>query len=355
MAKVREIHRVPRLRQLVKKIRTGCWGCKWHRARVYQSPPPGNLPITRTQGSTPFQVLGVDFAGPIRYQTKGKTNKKAYLALYGYSLTRAVHLELLKSLEAMEFLASFKRFIARRGRPEVIYSDNGSTFKATQKWLQQVQMDECLNPLPTDHTIKWRFNLSRAPWWGGQFERLIGLFKGAFYKTIGNGTLRWEELEEVVLDVETALNNRPLSYLEDDIQLPVLTPNSMLHLNPTYLPELKAHHLQEKDLRKRARFLSQCKHAMWNRWTREYVRGLREQHRRAGWKQTPHPKMGDAVIIKDEQKNRNHWKLAIVTELIQGRDGITRAAKLKTGKGNLERAIQHLYPLELACPRTQLV
>ena len=89
--------------------------------------------------------------------------------------------------------------------------------------------------------IKWRFNLSRARWWGGggQFERLIGLFKGAFYKSIGNGTLKWSELEEVVLDVEVAMNNRPLSYLEEDIQAPVFTPNSMLQINPSYLPELE--------------------------------------------------------------------------------------------------------------------
>ena len=68
---------------------------------------------------------------------------------------------------------------------------------------------------------------------GGQFEKLIGLFKRAFYKSVGNGTLKRSELEEVVLDVEVAMNNRPLSYLEEDIQAPVLTPNSMLQINPS--------------------------------------------------------------------------------------------------------------------------
>ena len=157
------------------------------------------------------------------------------------------------------------------------------------------------------------------------------------------------------MDVEIALNNRPLSYLEDDVQLPVLTPNSMLHINPNYLPELKAHHLQETDLRRQAKYLDKCKQAMWSRWTREYVRSLREQNRRAGREQTPHPDVGDVVIIKDEQKNRNQWKLAIVAELIKWRDNITRAAKLKSSKGNLERAIQHLYPLELTCDMQQMV
>ena len=68
--------------------------------------------------------------------------------------------------------------------------------------------------------------------WGGQFERLIGLFKRAFYKCIGKSVLTFEELEDVVLDVEVTLNNRPLSYLEDDVEQPVLTPNAMLNVNP---------------------------------------------------------------------------------------------------------------------------
>ena len=349
MAKVRELYWVPRLWRLVKKVRGNCWGCKRFRTRAFQSPPPGNLPSTRTQGDAPYQVIGVDFAGPIRYLSRPKTESKAYLALYGCSLTRGVYLDLLRSLEMEEFIASLKQFIARRGRPELIYSDNGSTFKAAAKWLKTAQTSEKFNDYLAQHSIRWQFNLSRAPWWGGQFERLIGLFKNAFFKTIGNDTLRWAELKEVVLDVEVALNNRPLSYLEDDIQLPPLTPNSMLHLNPNDLPDLEAHHIPETELRKRARYLTRCKEMMWSRWSKEYVRSLREQHRRAGGEQTPHPKIGDVVIIREDSKNRNQWKLGIVEQLIQGRDGITRAAKLRAGKGVLERATQHLYPLELSC------
>ena len=68
--------------------------------------------------------------------------------------------------------------------------------------------------------ITWQFNLSRAPWWNGQFERMVGLVKRALYKSIGGANLAWSEQEEVILDVEILLNNRPLTYLEDDVQLP---------------------------------------------------------------------------------------------------------------------------------------
>ena len=182
-----------------------------------------------------------------------------------------MHLELLKSLEVVEFLPSLKRLIARRGRPQVIYSDNATTFKAAEKWLKQAQKDERFNALLTDKGIQWRFNLSRAPWWGGQFERLIGLFKRSFYKSIGNGNLTWEELMDVILDIEVGLNNRPLSYLEDDVEQPVLTPTKLLQINPNVIPEVQPHHLDDVDLRKRDKFLRKCKELMWRRWSREYI------------------------------------------------------------------------------------
>ncbi|CAB4009176.1 Hypothetical predicted protein [Paramuricea clavata] len=139
-------------------------------------------------------------------------------------------------------------------------------------------------------------------------------------KLIGNGILTFKELEDVVLDVEVALNNRPLSYLEDDIELSVLTPATILNINPSRLPELKARHLDEEDLRKRAKILKGCKRAMWRRWSREYVRSLRERHVNARGKQASCPRKGSAVIIADESKNRNTWKLGIVSDLIKGKE-----------------------------------
>ena len=104
-------------------------------------------------------------------------------------MTRGIYLEILSSLETSEFLRSLKRFIARRGRPEKIYSDNGRTFAAAAKWLKAVMADDKVHDLLSRKGIQWQFNLSRAPWWGGQFERLVGIVKGSLYKTIGNGFL----------------------------------------------------------------------------------------------------------------------------------------------------------------------
>jgi hypothetical protein len=137
----------------------------------------------------------------------------------------------------------------------VIYSDNGGTFIKAAKWLKIAQKDErVLNHLE-ENDIKWIFNLSRAPWWGGQFERLIGVVKGAMRKVIGKGILHWNELSEVLLDVENQINRRPLSYVEDDVELPVLTPASFLLQRPNQLPETQPHKEENGDLRKRLKFL----------------------------------------------------------------------------------------------------
>jgi hypothetical protein len=75
---------------------------------------------------------------------------------------------------------SFKRFIARRGKPDKVYSDNAKTFVAAAKRVHKISKDDQINDYLAKNNIKWQFNLSKAPWWGGQYERLIGLVKQAF-------------------------------------------------------------------------------------------------------------------------------------------------------------------------------
>ena len=118
MAKVREYYWVPQLRRLTKKIVKSCHRCQQFRMQAYTSPPPGNLPRDRTEGQTPFQVIGVDFAGPLRYRKKPKTEGKAYILLYACSLTCAVYVDLVPNLETTEIIRSLKCFITQRRRPQ---------------------------------------------------------------------------------------------------------------------------------------------------------------------------------------------------------------------------------------------
>ena len=67
---------------------------------------------------------------------KPKTEGKAYILLYACSLTRAVYVDLVPNLEATEIIRSLKCFIAQRGRPQRIYSDNAKTFVRESKLIK---------------------------------------------------------------------------------------------------------------------------------------------------------------------------------------------------------------------------
>ena len=117
-----------------------------------------------------------------------------------------------------QFMPCLKALIARRGCPSKIYSDNAKTFIAASKAIEKIMRSEELHNYLAKNKIRWQFNLSKAPWWGGQYERIVGLVKQALFKVVGAASLKFQELREILLDVEISLNNRPLSYVEEDIQ-----------------------------------------------------------------------------------------------------------------------------------------
>ena len=93
------------------------------------------------------------------------------------------------------------------------------------------------------------------------------------------------------------------------------------------------------------------KDALWRWWTGEYLRSLCERHRLKHGDKKYTLAVGDVVIIQSPERNRNCWPLGIVEQLIEGRDGVVRGARLRAGRSHLECPIQHLYPLELLCDK----
>ena len=133
MEKIREKCWIPHLRRLTKRVINECVECKRFQVTALANPPTGNLPKERTEGSVPIKSIGVDFAGPIKYFSKNKSEMKAYILIFACSSTRAVYLNLLPDQTTEHLLRSLKRFVARRGRPEKIFSDNGRTYVSASK------------------------------------------------------------------------------------------------------------------------------------------------------------------------------------------------------------------------------
>ncbi|GFS41331.1 bel12-ag transposon polyprotein [Trichonephila inaurata madagascariensis] len=74
--------------------------------------------------------------------------------------------------------------------------------------------------------IRWKFNPPSAPWWGGFWERLIGILKDVLRKNFGRSSLTYEELFTLVCECESVMNSRPLISEEPDLK--ALTPSSFL-------------------------------------------------------------------------------------------------------------------------------
>ena len=73
----------------------------------------------------------MDYAGPvyIKYSYVRKpTIVKAYICVFVTLSVKAVHLELVSDLTTNAFIASFRRFIARRGKPSTMWSDHSTNF-----------------------------------------------------------------------------------------------------------------------------------------------------------------------------------------------------------------------------------
>ncbi len=346
LAELRSRFWVTQGRQYVKKVIKNCFICKKLEGKSFGSPPIAPLPDFRVSQALPFSKVGVDFAGPLYIKKEGKM-EKAYVALFTCCVTRAVHLELVENLNASTFLNCLRRFSARRGTPTLIVSDNGKTFKAT----------DLLQNYLSSKRICWRFNLERAAWMGGFFERLISSMKRCLRKVLGNAKLTSDELITVSTEIECTLNSRPITYQNEDLE-EALTP-SHLQLGHRLSRIAKSIDSSVTDdyndydkLMNRFKYLSRKLFHFLKRWKHEYLINLGEHHNQKKNSVQPDISVGDIVLIQDEGKKRGLWKMGLVENLITGKDGVVRGAtgrKSNNGKTEtLNRSVLKLFPLEIA-------
>ena len=83
-------------------------------------------------------------------------------------------------------------------------------------------------------------------------------------------------------------------------------------------------------------------------WTGKYLKSLGESNNLKHKTKEMTVQPGDVVLIQGSKRNRGKWNIGIVVKLIKGRDGVVRAIRLRAWRSYLERAIQHLYPMELS-------
>ncbi|CAB4016980.1 white-brown complex homolog 30, partial [Paramuricea clavata] len=193
-------------------------------------------------------------------------------------------------------------------------------FKATALWIRKIRKSERLQDYFARQEIRWRFNLSKSPWWGGMYERLLKDIKKPFFDQLQVIVIDIKENAlAIVIDIEGNVNNRPLTYVESEQEEEkVLTP---------ILWGQNVHTIDESDtddgeeVAKLHKRMKQKREHAWQRWKMEYLHSLMEHHRVIKGENTC-PEVGEMILVVGEERNRAEWKRGKVVELIKGKDNV---------------------------------
>ena len=307
-----------------------------------------DLPADRvTPGEPPFSKVGVDYFGPLVVK-RGRTEYKRYGCLFTCLVTRAVHIEVAHTLESDSFIQALQRFIARRGEPKEIRSDNGSNFVGARKelsaaikeWNREHKIEDYL----TQRHIRWVFNTPAASHMGGVWERQIRTVRSVILSLGQQQMLSDESLCTLLCNVEGIINGRPLTKLSEDPDDPrPLTPNHLLLLRegPTLPP---GKFVIQDVYRRKWRQVQYLADVFWKRWLKEYLPSLQERQKWLEPKRNLQP--GDLVLMVSENTHRNQWPLGLVVQAYPGKDGLVRSIQVKTQTGVYERPATKVCLLE---------
>ncbi|KAK6744964.1 hypothetical protein RB195_011585 [Necator americanus] len=372
IATVRLQYWIPKLRQQVRHIVKNCVKCRRFNGLPYAYPATDDLPDRRVIRSHPFQHIGLDFFD-LPVTKEGSEQIKTYGYILICTVTQMIHLELVLSMSTEDFLNVLRRFIARRGVPTTITSDNAATFLLSAEILATGATTPPVNSIIRNTVaqleIEWKNITPYAPWQGGFYERLIKSIKHALYKSLkGKPHHSIDNLRTVLTEIEACLNSRPLTYqgseldtlssirpidfLQHDLILTFPYDATSSKDDPDYLPPERIRGLATKREAEQA-FQSSCQNTehFWNVWQQNYFTSLREMHRKYISSQRHHhliPKVGTVVLLCDPLLHRNEWKLARITQTNAGRDGQIREVELITStKRKIKRPINLIVPLEL--------
>jgi hypothetical protein len=364
LAILREKFWILRGRRMVKRVINECRICRKFRVGpVQQQMAP--LPAERATYSPAFTHVGIDFTGHLILKAQKRSDKsfqKAYVCIFSCATTRMVHLELTNDMTTEEFLQALRRMYNRRGLCDTLWSDNQTTFKKAAKdikWLFEASSQKMnkvwkkLDPLQLQREmsskgIKWKFITERSPHRGGWWERVCRSLKEPLRKILGKALLTYTEMYTVLTDIEAVINSRPLTFIGTDINDgQVITPAHLaLGRSLRTIPDATVGSSTMGPMSSRFLYRQNLVNRFWRRWLTEYLPHL--TIRQKWFQEKPPLRVGDIVLVSEDNVKRGNWPLAAVEQIQQGKDGLIRTVILRTKSGQRRRPVQKLYLLEEA-------
>ncbi|XP_052739599.1 uncharacterized protein LOC128198522 [Bicyclus anynana] len=344
---IRESYWIPQGKRQVQKILRKCPICIKHGGGPYKLPPTPALPSERVNYSSPFTFTGLDYLGPVVVKN-GMSTEKRWICLFTCLAIRAIHLEVVQDLTAEEGLRALRRMIASRGLPKVITSDNAVQFKLISEILTQ--------PYCIENKIQWRFIPALTPWFGGFYERLVGIVKHCLKRSLQKHLLKDNEFNTIVREIEAVVNTRPLTCVDSEIEhilkpSDFLTSGNCISIEATETDSSIPGTSRKQDLIQCWKRALKIREEFKEMFSNRYLLSLRERyqhsHKEPRITSKLDPRVGQIVQIKGDSKNRESWKVGKIINLIKGKDDLSRVAQVKVGETVYTRSISHLYPLEL--------
>ena len=277
----------------------------------------GQLPMERVTPGPIFDKVGVDYAGPIYIKygfTRKPTVVKAYICVFVSLNVKAVHLELVSDLTTEAFVACLRRFISRRGKPSVIWSDHGTNFvggdrelKKIFEFLDEQKINKRVSEFCSSQKINWSFIPERAPHFGGLWEAAVKSLKIHLKKVTLNIKLTFEEACTLLNQIEACLNSRPLvSLSSDDECTEPLTPGHFIIGRPLEALPNPSNSFQSISTLCRWNLVQNLLRHFWKRWSSEYISSLRKYTK---WHNPNRSiKTGDIVVVHED--NFDTYKMA---------------------------------------------
>ncbi|XP_058465085.1 uncharacterized protein LOC131438809 [Malaya genurostris] len=337
---INEMHQkfyIPKMRSVVKKAIKKCMWCRVYRAKPGE-PRMASLPQARVQPYVrPFTFTGLDYFGPLVVK-RGRSNVKRWVALFTCLTIRAVHLEAVHSLSTESCRMAIRRFVAKRGAPQQIFSDNGTNFHGAARILANEikAINHEIAATFTNSDTKWYFNPPSAPHMGGVWERKVRSVKDAFKVLAHHERLDDEGLVTLLAEVEMIINSHPLTFVPlEGAEQDVVTPNSFLLMSSSGSNNLNRIPIDEPiSLRTNWKLMQHLLNQFWKRWIQAYLPTIA---RRTKWFSELRPlEEGDLVIVVDESV-RNGWLRGRIVKTYTAVDGQVRKVDVQTNSGVLQR------------------
>ena len=346
LAMIRSKYWIVNGKNVVRRLLQQCVICRRSNPRPFQ-PVMGNLPPERMTQVVPFNVTGVDCAGPFRikaYSTRNAPIVETLLAIFVCMSTKAVHLEVVEDKSANAFLMAYHSFISRRGRPAEVWSDNGTNFVGAANEMAKIQ--RLLQQEASLQETEWRFIPPRAPHFGGLWEAAVKSAKRILHTVLREQTPNMMVFRVLVTRIEAVLNSRPLTAMSSSPNdLAVLTPGHFLVHRPLTAPPIHPDVDLRTSLRNKWLWSQHALKSFWQRWQREY---LLETQGRQKWNQPSDPaKIDDVVVLIEDNLPPFKWKIGRITKLYPGQDGVPRVADIRTEDSNFQRPVRKLCPLPI--------